>query len=47
MPAENSIAAQVNTPKSGLEWSGPSFVRPYRDTATKTTKTRTTVATRK
>ena len=41
MPAANSIAAQVKRLNLGLEWSGPSFVRPRRVNATMSTKTTT------
>ena len=44
MPAAKSIDAQAKVLNSGSEWSGPSFVRPKRETAMTTTKTSTLVA---
>ncbi len=47
MPAANSMAAQVNMPNWGLEWSGPSLVFPTRDSAVTRTKATTAVTIRK
>ena len=47
MPAANSIADQVSSPKCGLEWSGPSRMFPARFTATTITNTSTAALIRK